>query len=319
MVKKVFLAGPRGFCAGVVRAIDVVKIALDVYRHPVYVRKEIVHNPHVVKELSGKGAIFVETVEEVPPGGTVIFSAHGVAPDVWTKAQAKSLHIIDATCPLVTKVHMEAIRYAQRGYTIILIGHVGHDEVIGTMGEAPHHIKLVSTVKEVEEVEVDDPQRVAYLTQTTLSLEDTREIVEALREKFPNIAGPPSNDICYATQNRQIAVRELASRCDLILVVGAINSSNSNRLVEEAERSGTNAYLINDLGSIQEKWLKEIETLGVTSGASAPERLVQQVVTFFRDKGAVVESLTIREEDVHFPLPPDLLTDLQPHQDTLES
>ena len=319
MIRKVCLAGPRGFCAGVVRAIDVVKIALDVYRNPIYVRKEIVHNPHVVKELSRKGAIFVETVEEVPDGGTVIFSAHGVAPDVWTKSQAKSLHIIDATCPLVTKVHMEAIRYARQNYTTILIGHVGHDEVIGTMGEAPHHIKLVSTVREVEDVEVEDPQRVAYLTQTTLSLEDTREIVEALRERFPDITGPPSNDICYATQNRQIAVRELASRCDLILVVGAVNSSNSNRLVEEAERSGTAAYLINNLGSIQENWLKECEILGVTSGASAPERLVQEVVTFFREKGAVIENLTIREEDVHFSLPPDLLTDLQPHKDSLES
>ncbi|MDA2938508.1 4-hydroxy-3-methylbut-2-enyl diphosphate reductase [Acidobacteria bacterium AH-259-A15] len=311
MVTRVILASPRGFCAGVVRAIDVVKIALDVYPHPIYVRKEIVHNPQVVKKLSEKGAIFVDSVEQVPDGETVIFSAHGVSPDVWKKARTRSLKIVDATCPLVTKVHMEAVRYARKGYTIILVGHVGHDEVIGTMGEAPQHIRLVSTIEDVEKLEVEDPEEMAYITQTTLSLEDTREIIEALRRKFPTIKGPPSQDICYATQNRQMAVKDLARSSDLILVVGAANSSNSNRLVEEAERSGAPAYLINDLSSIQEEWLEGVETLGLTSGASAPERLVQQVVTFFQARGATVEELAVTEEHVQFALPSNLLAELK--------
>lgn len=313
MVKKIVLASPRGFCAGVVRAIDVVNIALKVYAKPLYVRKEIVHNPHVVEELRRKGAVFVESLDEVPEGKTVIFSAHGVSPQVWEEARSKCLKIIDATCPLVTKVHLEAVKYACRGYTIVLIGHKGHDEVIGTMGEAPQHMRLVSSIQDVEELDVQDPDKVAYLTQTTLSLEDTRAIIRALREKFPSVQGPPSEDICYATQNRQMAVRELAKNADLVLVVGAANSSNSNRLVEEAANSNTRACLINDVHSIEEKWLEGVETVGVTSGASAPEILVDRVVEFFRgrNKAVEVEELVTREEHVHFALPGNLLADLE--------
>ena len=303
MVKKVLLASPRGFCAGVVRAVDIVKIALDTFTDPVYVRKEIIHNPHVVRELGEKGAIFVDRVEDVPEGGRVIFSAHGVSPEVREKATARSLDIIDATCPLVTKVHVEALRYAKKDYTIILIGHDGHDEVIGTMGEAPQHIRLVETIKDIEALEVEDPEKVAYITQTTLSLQDTREMVDALRRKFPSVKGPPSDDICYATENRQVAVRDLAELSDLILVVGAANSSNSVRLVEEAQRAGGPAYLVDDLGSIQDEWLEGVETLGLTSGASAPERLVQEIVTCFQNQGAKLEELVVREEDVQFALP----------------
>ena len=319
MVKRVILASPRGFCAGVVRAIDIVKIALQVYPHPVYVRKEIVHNPHVVKELSEKGAVFVDSIDQVPEKETVIFSAHGVSPQVWEIASAKSLKIVDATCPLFTKVHLEAVRYAQSGYTIVLVGHVGHDEVIGTMGEAPGHILLVSSVEDVEGLEVEDPERIAYVTQTTLSLEDTREIVEGLRARFPAIQGPPSEDICYATSNRQLAVRDLATVTDLILVVGAANSSNSNRLVEEAQRSGTPAHLINDLSSIQEEWLVGVETLGLTSGASAPEGLVAEVVSFFKVRGACIEERNVQQENVQFGLPSNLLADLSESESALKS
>ncbi|MEE8160658.1 MAG: 4-hydroxy-3-methylbut-2-enyl diphosphate reductase [Acidobacteriota bacterium] len=306
MIKKLLLASPRGFCAGVVRAVDIVKIALEAYTDPLYVRKEIIHNPHVVKELAEKGAIFVDSVEDVPEGQRVIFSAHGVSPEVRKKAAARSLEVIDATCPLVTKVHIEALRYAEQDYTIILIGHAGHDEVIGTMGEAPEHTRLVKTMEDIEDLEVEDPEKVAYITQTTLSLQDTQEMVEALRKKFPSIAGPPSEDICYATENRQVAVKELASLSDLILVVGAANSSNSNRLVEEAERAGTRAYLINDLHSIQDEWLEGVEILGLTSGASAPESLVSEIATFFQGRGAVLEELRVREENVQFGLPSNL-------------
>ncbi len=289
-----------------VRAVDIVKIALDTFTDPVYVRKEIIHNPHVVRELGEKGAIFVDTVEDVPEGGRVIFSAHGVSPEVREKAQARSLEVIDATCPLVTKVHMEAVRYAKQDYTIVLIGHDGHDEVIGTMGEAPKHIRLVKTIEDIEVLEVEDPERVAYITQTTLSLQDTREMIAALRKKFPSIKGPSSEDICYATENRQVAVKDLAELSDLILVVGAANSSNSVRLVEEAQRAGGPAYLVNDLGSIQDEWLEGVEVVGLTSGASAPERLVQEIVTFFQEQGATLEELVVREEDVEFALPSNL-------------
>ena len=306
MVKKVLLVSPRGFCAGVVRAVDIVRIALDTFAEPVYVRKEIIHNPHVVRELGEKGAIFVDRVEDVPEGGRVIFSAHGVSPEVWEKASARSLEIIDATCPLVTKVHVEAVRYATKDYTVILIGHVGHDEVIGTMGEAPEHIRLVETIKDIEALEVEDPEKVAYITQTTLSLQDTREMIEALKRRFPSIQGPPSADICYATENRQVAVRDLAELSDLILVVGAVHSSNSVRMVEEARRVGSSAYLVDDLGAIQDEWLEGVETLGLTSGASAPESLVQEIVTFFQDQGATLEELVVREEDVQFALPSNL-------------
>lgn len=306
MIEKVVLAAPRGFCAGVVRAVDIVDLALDLYDEPIYVRKEIVHNPHVVKTLTDKGAIFVDCIEDIPEGSRVIFSAHGVAPEIWEKAASRSLRVVDATCPLVTKVHQEAVRYARDDYTIVLVGHEGHDEVIGTLGEAPAQIRLVTTVEDVEALEVEDPNRVAYITQTTLSLQDTREVVEVLRRKYPAIEGPPSEDICYATQNRQEAVLELARQSDLVLVVGAENSSNSKRMVEEAGREGTPAYLVNDLDSIQKEWLADVQTLGLTSGASAPESLVQEIATFFQKQGAVLEELVLRHEDVHFALPPDL-------------
>ena len=241
----------------------------------------------------------------------MIFSAHGVSPEVWEKAAARSLRILDATCPLVTKVHQEAVRYARKNYTIILVGHAGHDEVIGTLGEAPAQIRLVTTVEDVEALEVEDPSRVAYITQTTLSLLETREVLEALRKKFPAVEGPPSEDICYATQNRQEAVLELARLSDLVLVVGAANSSNSRRMVEEAERERTPAYLVSDLDSIQEEWMADVQTLGLTSGASAPESLVQEITTFFQKRGAVVEELVLRHEDVHFALPSTLQEDIE--------
>ncbi|MCY3774630.1 MAG: 4-hydroxy-3-methylbut-2-enyl diphosphate reductase [Candidatus Aminicenantes bacterium] len=306
MVKKLVLASPRGFCAGVVRAIDVVRIALDVCPPPIYVRKQIIHNAYVVDELRGEGAIFVDSLDQVPSGGTVIFSAHGVSPQVWADARSRSLKVIDATCPLVTKVHVEAIRYSKRGFTIVLIGHEGHEEVVGTMGEAPDAIVLVSTIDEVEKLEVKDPGKIAYLTQTTLSLEDTKGIIAALRRRFPMIQGPPSEDICYATQNRQLAVRELAAVTDLILVVGSSNSSNSNRLVEEAITSGVPSYLIGDVSKIRQEWLQGVKNVGLTSGASAPEVLVDQVIRYFLRGGAVVEDLVTREENVHFALPPEL-------------
>ncbi len=306
MVKKLVLASPRGFCAGVVRAIDVVRIALDVCPPPIYVRKQIIHNAYVVDELRREGAIFVDSLEQVPSGGTVIFSAHGVSPEVWADARSRSLKVIDATCPLVTKVHVEAIRYSKRGFTIVLIGHEGHEEVVGTMGEAPDAIVLVSTTDDVEKLEVKDPGKIAYLTQTTLSLEDTKGIIAALRRRFPMIQGPPSEDICYATQNRQLAVKELAAATDLILVVGSSNSSNSNRLVEEAIASGVPSYLIGDVSKIRQEWLLGVENVGLTSGASAPEVLVDQVVRYFERGGAVVEDLVTREENVHFALPPEL-------------
>ncbi len=306
MVKKVVLAAPRGFCAGVVRAIDIVNIALEIYPKPVYVRKEIVHNRHVVEELRAKGAVFVDSLSEVPPSQTVIFSAHGVSPLVRKEARERGLKVIDATCPLVTKVHLEAARYAKKGMTIVLIGHVGHDEVIGTMGVARESMRLVSCVEDVEKLEIPDQQPLAYLTQTTLSLEDTREIIAALRRRFPRVQGPPSEDICYATQNRQMAVHQLAHRTELILVVGSANSSNSNRLVEEAIKAGARSHLIDDVESIRDEWLEGVETLGVTSGASAPEILVDQVVDRFRREGALVEELVTREENVQFALPDNL-------------
>lgn len=305
MVEKVVMASPRGFCAGVVRAIDVVKIALDVFPKPIYVRKEIVHNLHVVEELRGRGAIFVEELDEVPSGKTVIFSAHGVSPSVRQDAQRRGLNVIDATCPLVTKVHLEAKRYAKNGYGIVLIGHRGHDEVIGTMGVAPENIHLVTSLEDIEKL---DPasSKLAYITQTTLSVEDTREIIAGLRRKFPHIEGPPADDICYATQNRQMAVRRLAQISDLVLVVGSANSSNSNRLVEEAQKAGVAAYLIEDVQHIRPEWLDGIKVVGLSSGASAPEVLVGQVVDYFRSRGASMEVLVTSTEDVQFSLPKNL-------------
>src|SRR5438067_650921 len=283
--KKIFLLKPRGFCAGVVRAIDVVKIALDLYGPPVYVRKEIVHNKHVVDELRQAGAIFVEELQEVPAGARAIFSAHGVSPDVRREAQERRLQVIDATCPLVTKVHLEAVKFARDGYTIVLIGHKDHDEVIGTLGEVPDRTSLVSTVADVDALVVRDPARVCYLTQTTLSLDETRDIVIRLKERFPLIQGPPAQDICYATENRQMAVKAVASFCDLLLVVGSQNSSNSKRLVEVGENTGVRSFLVNDESDVNPAWLDDVSTVAVTAGASAPENLVQNLVAWLRRNG----------------------------------
>ncbi len=307
MQGKVLLASPRGFCAGVVRAIDIVNLALERYGLPLYVRREIVHNKYVVNELRQKGTVFIEDLDEVPPGSRVIFSAHGVSPEVRIAAAQRQLKVIDATCPLVTKVHMEAIKYAREGYTIILIGHEDHDEVIGTLGEAPHAIRVLVTMEQVENLEVPDPSKVAYLTQTTLSLDDTRQIIDRLRQRFPQIHGPSSEDICYATQNRQAAVLELAKRAEIILVVGSANSSNSRRLVEVAKSQEVPAYLIDDIDSIQTSWLASVRTIGLTAGASAPEGLVQRVIRYLREIGyPEVETIGYIREDVEFALPVEL-------------
>jgi len=306
--KRLLLAAPRGFCAGVVRAIDVVDLALECVEPPLYVRREIVHNLHVVRGFEKRGVRFVDELDEVPDGATVIFSAHGIAPRVREAAALRKLNVIDATCPLVTKVHLEAIRFARQKYRIILIGHPGHEEVEGTMGEAESRIALVSSVAEAETVEVEDPGRVAYITQTTLSMEDTRPIVEALKRRFPRIAGPAKADICYATQNRQVAVRALARQAPVILVIGSKNSSNSNRRVEEAELAGARAYLVDDASGVDPAWLEGADTVGLTSGASAPEFLVDQMIAHLKSLGAEeVEDLVTVEEDVHFPLPGELL------------
>jgi 4-hydroxy-3-methylbut-2-enyl diphosphate reductase len=305
--KKVLLAAPRGYCAGVDRAVETVEKALDMYEGPVYVRKQIVHNKHVVEELEKRGAIFVEQETEVPEGETVVFSAHGVAPSVHDNAAARNLRTIDATCPLVTKVHVEARKFAADGYTIVLIGHERHEEVEGTTGEAPENIVLVQTEEDVEQLEVDDPNRVAYITQTTLAVDETLGIIAKLRERFPAIVGPKTDDICYATQNRQDAVKQLAPLCDLVLVIGSRNSSNSNRLVEVAKEHGAASYLIDNEQEVQDEWLQGVETVGITSGASAPEDLVQRLVAFFREHGADdVEVLEVSKEDVRFMMPKEI-------------
>jgi 4-hydroxy-3-methylbut-2-en-1-yl diphosphate reductase len=305
--QKVVLASPRGFCAGVVRAIDIVNFALEVYGQPIYVRREIVHNKYVVNELCQKGIIFVNELDEVPFGSRVIFSAHGVSPEIRESAKVRNLEVIDATCPLVTKVHREAIKYARLGYSIVLIGHSDHDEVIGTLGEAPESITVLDDEKDIDSLRVPDPSRVVYLTQTTLSLNDTRHIVEKLRRKFPQIIAPGSEDICYATQNRQTAVLELAKRAELILVVGSANSSNSRRLVEVAQSAGTPAYLIDNIEDIQPSWLKGIKSIGLTAGASAPEGLVERVVHYLNVSGYPhVETTGGIIEHVEFSLPPEL-------------
>jgi 4-hydroxy-3-methylbut-2-enyl diphosphate reductase len=305
--KKVLLAAPRGYCAGVDRAVQTVERALDLYEGPIYVRKQIVHNKHVVEELEKRGAIFVEEETEVPEGETVVFSAHGVAPSVHKNASARDLRTIDATCPLVTKVHVEARKFAAEGYTVVLIGHEGHEEVEGTTGEAPKNIVLVQTEEDVERLEVDDPDKVAYITQTTLAVDETLGLIRRLRAKFPNITGPKTDDICYATQNRQDAVKQLAPRCDLVLVIGSRNSSNSNRLVEVAQEHGARSHLIDNETEVRGEWLEGVETVGITSGASAPEELVQRLVSFFRDRGAeeVVE-LEVSQEDVRFMMPREI-------------
>ncbi len=308
-MKKILLLKPRGFCAGVVRAIDIVNIALDTFGKPLYVRKEIVHNRHVVDELTARGAIFVEELTEVPHGSRVIFSAHGVSPAVREEASLRKLKVIDATCPLVTKVHLEAVKFARDSYTIVLIGHKDHDEVSGTLGEAPGRTVLVSSEEDVDNLVVEDPQRVAYLTQTTLSLDETSGIIARLRQRFPAIEGPHSQDICYATENRQLAVKGVIANSDLLLVVGSANSSNSNRLVEVARHAGLAAHLIEDWTSIQPQWLAGAQTVSVTAGASAPEHLVQQVISHLQKQegfGAVQE-VEVIEEDVRFALPPELM------------
>jgi 4-hydroxy-3-methylbut-2-enyl diphosphate reductase len=302
---EIVLAGPRGFCAGVERAIEVVERALDVVGGPIYVRREIVHNRHVVEALRDKGAIFVEELDEVPPDATVIFSAHGISPAVREDARARGLRVIDATCPLVTKVHVEAQRYAREAYTIVLVGHADHDEVIGTTGEAPGRIVVIDSVEEAERLAVE---KVAYLTQTTLSVDDTRAIIEVLRRRFPKIVGPSRDDICYATQNRQAAVKQLAADVDLVLVLGAANSSNANRLREVAEALGTPAHLINDVRDIRPEWLAGVTRVGVTAGASTPEFLVREVVAYLSSrKMPVVRELNVVEEDVRFGLPHELI------------
>ena len=298
------LAAPRGYCAGVDRAVRTVSRALELYGAPVYVRKEIVHNKHVVEQLRAQGAVFVESETEVPEGATVVFSAHGVAPSVHANARRRGLQTIDATCPLVTKVHVEARKFAADGYTIVLVGHAGHEEVEGTMGEAPDHIILIESAQDVDRLEVRDPNKVAYISQTTLSVDETRAIIERLRERFPAVIGPRTDDICYATTNRQEAVKQLARQCELVLVVGSRNSSNSNRLVEVARENGADSYLIDDEGQVRDEWLTCKRVVGITSGASAPEELVKRLVEFFRARGTShVEELEVVQEDVRFMLP----------------
>ncbi|MGI8414067.1 MAG: 4-hydroxy-3-methylbut-2-enyl diphosphate reductase [Solirubrobacteraceae bacterium] len=301
---RLLLAAPRGYCAGVDRAVQSVERALALYGAPVYVRKEIVHNKHVVEQLRARGAVFVDSETEVPPGATVVFSAHGVAPAVHANSRRLDLHTIDATCPLVTKVHREANKFAAEGYTIVLIGHAGHEEVEGTMGEAPESIILIESEDQVEGLQVKDPAKVAYISQTTLSVDETRAIIDRLRERFPAITGPRTDDICYATTNRQAAVKQLARQCDLVLVIGSRNSSNSNRLVEVAREHGAESHLIDNEAQVREEWLLGNPVVGITSGASAPEELVQRLVSFFRARGTSdVRELEVIQEDVRFMLP----------------
>ena len=305
---QVLLLKPRGFCAGVVRAIDIVQIALDTFGAPIYVRKEIVHNSYVVTDLAKKGAIFVNELDEVPEGCRVIYSAHGVSPAVRTRARERGLKVIDATCPLVTKVHVEAIKFAKQGYSLVLVGHRDHEEVEGTQGEAPEVTQVVSTVEEVEALVVPDPNKVAYLTQTTLSLDEARTMIEALTIKFPNIVGPHAQDICYATENRQTAVKNVAHAADLVPVVGSRNSSNSNRLVEVSEKLGTRSFLIDKAEDIQPDWLQGVSKVAVTAGASAPEVLVQEVVSFLHERGyGDAREVEVMPENVRFGLPPEIV------------
>jgi 4-hydroxy-3-methylbut-2-enyl diphosphate reductase len=307
VVKRVLLAAPRGYCAGVERAVETVERALAQNGPPVYVRKQIVHNSHVVDELRERGAVFVGSVDEVPEGGLVVFSAHGIAPVVRAAAAARTLRTIDATCPLVTKVHAEAKRYATEGYTVVLVGHAGHEEVEGTMGEAPDSIVLVESVSDAERLEVEDPERVAHVTQTTLSVDETREIVDVLRRRFPRLHGPEKEDICYATTNRQDAVKQLVPHVQLMLVLGSPNSSNSQRLVEVARAGGVTAHLIESKQELDVLWLEGVETVGVTSGASAPEVLVEDLCNWFRSRGvAEIREFSPAEENVVFKLPAEL-------------
>ncbi len=303
-VQSLLLAAPRGYCAGVDRAVQTVERALELHGPPVYVRKEIVHNKHVVAQLRARGAVFVDEETEVPEGAVTVFSAHGVAPSVHRNAAERRLRTIDATCPLVTKVHVEARKFAGEGYTVVLIGHGGHEEVEGTMGEAPDSIVLVETEHDVNELQVADPERVAYISQTTLSVNETQTIIERLRERFPRITGPRTDDICYATTNRQAAVKQMAGRCDLVLVIGSRNSSNSQRLVEVARDYGSEAHLIDNEHEVRDEWLTGKHVVGISSGASAPEELVQRLVAFFRARGVQdVSEFDVIKEDVRFMLP----------------
>jgi len=312
MVKRVLLASPRGYCAGVERAVDTVERALEHYGAPVYVRKQIVHNIHVVRDLEARGAIFVEEETEVPAGATVVFSAHGVAPTVHENSARLDHNVIDATCPLVTKVHVQARRYAAEGYTIVLIGHAGHEEVVGTTGEAPDSTVLVQTVAEAEALDLAPGTKLAYVTQTTLSVDETGEVIKVLRRRYPDIRAPLKEDICYATSNRQWAVKEMLSEIDLLLVIGSRNSSNSNRLVETARAAGTPAFLIDDETEIETSWLEGAETVGITSGASAPEKLVSRVCDWFRGRGVTdIEAYRLVDEDVTFRLPVELRRELE--------
>jgi 4-hydroxy-3-methylbut-2-en-1-yl diphosphate reductase len=305
--RKLLLAKPRGFCAGVERAIDVVDLALELYPGPIYVRKEIVHNRHVIDSFKARGVIFVEELDEVPEGAVTIFSAHGVSPQVRERAAQRRLNVIDATCPLVTKVHLETLRFAREGRSILLVGHKGHEEVAGTMGEAPHHVQLVGSAEEAEQVQVPDPERVAVTTQTTLGVDDAQRIIDVLRRRFPKLVAPSSDDICYATQNRQTAVKRLAQRADLVLVLGSVNSSNSQRLKEVAEEAGAAAHLIDDASQIDAAWLEDVESVAVTAGASAPEHLVEEVVDYFRALGvSEFEEVEVVPEKVTFVPPPEL-------------
>jgi 4-hydroxy-3-methylbut-2-en-1-yl diphosphate reductase len=304
-VEKLLLAAPRGYCAGVDRAVQTVERALELYGAPVYVRKEIVHNKHVVAQLRERGAVFVEELDDtIPEHAVTVFSAHGVSPAVHADAERRALRTIDATCPLVTKVHREAVKFANDGYTIVLIGHAGHEEVEGTMGEAPDHIVLVETEEDVDALEVEDPSRVAYISQTTLSVDETLAIIARLREKFPGIVGPRTDDICYATTNRQLAVKQMAAECDLVLVIGSQNSSNSQRLVDVARDYGADAHLIDNEAQVRDEWLENARVVGISSGASAPEELVTRLVDFFRARGvADVGEFEVLREDVRFMLP----------------
>ena len=311
-VEKLLLAAPRGYCAGVDRAVQTVERALELYGAPVYVRKEIVHNKHVVEQLRARGAIFVDEIDEtIPEGATTVFSAHGVSPAVHAQAALRSLSTIDATCPLVTKVHVEAKKFAADGYTIVLIGHGGHEEVEGTMGEAPESIVLVETEADVDALEVEEPEKIAYISQTTLSVDETRTIINRLRAKFPAITGPRTDDICYATTNRQAAVKQMAAECDLVLVIGSQNSSNSQRLVEVARDYGADSYLIDNESQVRDEWLDGKRIVGISSGASAPEELVDRLVAYFTDRGVTdVAEYEVVREDVRFMLPKRIREDL---------
>lgn len=306
-IRKVVIAQPRGYCAGVEMAVETVERALRRHGAPVYVFHEIVHNQHVVQDFTQRGVRFVQSIDEVPEGAKLVFSAHGVSPEVWQKAKEKQVEIvIDATCPLVDKVHREVRKFAAQGYWIILIGHERHDEIVGTSGEAPERIRIVADVEDARAVDIPDPDKVVVLTQTTLSVDDTREIVTALRERFPGMITPAKEDICYATQNRQDAVKQLAGEVDLILVIGSRNSENSNQLCKVARSCGTSAYLIDDRHAIDPSWLAGVERVGITSGASAPERLVQEAADFFKRQGAEITYLGFVEENIHFALPPEV-------------